>query len=191
MACQLRTAGEAVDLLVILDTTAPTAERTITSRVRSRSNALRADAPSAPWRRAAVVAARSARFAARSAYAHAERRISLTSAGWLPRRGYHQYSLFLRLNTRMAHEYEPSGTFDGAALVVRGDTSDGFPAGLGVVPDPSRRASPDLGWSKLVTGPITAVDVPADHHGLMRPPAVEQVGAHVAAALARGGGHDG
>jgi amino acid adenylation domain-containing protein len=191
MACRLRAAGEAVDLLVIFDTTAPTAERTITSRVRSRSNALRADAPSARWRRAAVVAARSARFAARSAYAHAERRISLTSAGWLPRRGYHQYNLFLRLNTRMAREYEPSGTFDGAALIVRGDTSDGLPAGLDLVPDPGHRASPDLGWSKLVTGPITAVDVPADHHGLMRPPAVEQVGAHVAAALAGSGRHDG
>jgi thioesterase domain-containing protein/acyl carrier protein len=187
MACRLRAAGEAVDLLVILDTTAPSAERTFTSRVRSRSKTLQAAAPPRGLRRAAVVAGRAARFTARSAYAHAERRISLTSAGWLPRRGYRQYSLFLRLNARMAREYEPSGTFDGSALIVRGVTSDGFPPGMGGARDPNRRALADLGWSKLVTGTVTAFDVPSDHVGLMRAPAVEQVGVHVAAALAQRG----
>jgi thioesterase domain-containing protein len=187
MACQLRAAGEAVDLLVILDSSAPMATRTLRSRVRSRGNALQADAPSRGLRRAAVVAARTARFAVRSAYAHAERRISLTSAGWLPRPGYRQYSLFLRLNARMAYEYEPTGTFDGPALIVRGDVSDGFPDWLerDEPPDPSRRASPDLGWSTFVTGPIVVVDVPSDHVGLMRPPTVDKVAVHVAAALDR------
>ncbi|MEX1008976.1 MAG: AMP-binding protein [Acidimicrobiia bacterium] len=193
MACQLRAARQDVSLLVVLDTSAPISVHSVTNRVRARSTALKAAAPSPPLRRAAVVAVRGARFAVKSAYAHAERRISLTSAGWLPRRGYHQYNLFLRLNARMAHEYKPSGIFDGPALIVRGDIPDGIPAGLELEekPDPGRRALPDLGWSKLVTGPITVAEVSADHQGLTREPAVNQVAAHIAAAVGSQGEHYG
>ncbi len=108
-------------------------------------------------------------FSVESVYAHAERRISLTSAGSLPRRGYHQYDLFLRLHARMAYEYRPSATFDGPVLVVRSDSWDGTQI--------------DLGWSNLVTGPLTAVEVPGEHLDLTRRPADEKVGGHVSDAL--------
>jgi acyl-coenzyme A synthetase/AMP-(fatty) acid ligase/thioesterase domain-containing protein/acyl carrier protein len=185
MACCLQAAGDEVALLVILDTSVPISTRRVANRVRARSTSLRADATSQPVKRAAVIAARAARFGAKSAYAHAERRISLTSAGLLPRRGYHQYDLFLRLAARMAKEYRPTGIFTGPVLVVRGDLSDGRPTNIELPADldPGRRALPDLGWSALVTGEITARDVPADHSGLLRRPAVDQVGKYVSEAL--------
>jgi thioesterase domain-containing protein len=70
-------------------------------------------------------------------------------------------------------------------LVVRGADSDGRPANLELPPDsdPGRRALPDLGWSRLVTGEITALDVPADHLSILRKPAVDQVGKYVSEAL--------
>ena len=103
MACRLQAVGEEVALLVILDTSVPISTRNVANRVRARGNALRADPTSRrPVERAAMTAARAARFGAKSAYVHAERRISLTSVGLLPRRGYHQYDLFLRLAARMA-----------------------------------------------------------------------------------------
>jgi thioesterase domain-containing protein len=43
--------------------------------------------------------------------------------------------------------------------------------------------SPDLGWSKLVTGPIVAVDVASDHLDLLRRPAVERVAEALEGAL--------
>jgi thioesterase domain-containing protein len=91
----------------------------------------------------------------------------------LPRRGYHQYDLFLRLNARMAYEYRPSGAFDGPVLVVRSDGADGI----------GHHRQHDLGWSELVTGPITAIEIPTDHFDLMRRPAVEKVGASISTAL--------
>ena len=185
MACRLQAAGEEVALLVILDTSVPISTRTLAKRVRVRGSALRDEATSRPVKRAAVVAARFARLGAKSAYAHAERRISTTSAGLLPRRGYHQYDLFLRLAARMAHAYRPTGIFTGPLLVLRGSASDGRPSNIELPADrdPGRRALPDLGWSALVTGEITALDVPADHLGLLRRPAVDQVGKYVSEAL--------
>ncbi len=183
MACQLRAAGHDVAWLVILDTNAPAGVRSRGNRVRARARTLQADTQSPPVRRAGVVALRSARFAVRSAYAHAERRIALTSTGLLPRRGYRQYDLFLRLNSRMSREYTPSATFDGATLVVRGDASDGLSPGTEDPPPRAQRALPDLGWSKLVSGPITVAEVAADHLSLLRRPAVEVVAEHITNAL--------
>jgi thioesterase domain-containing protein/acyl carrier protein len=183
MACQLRAAGEEVARLVILDTNAPVRGPSLRRRVHARAHALRADAPASSARRTAVVALRGARFMATSAYAHAERRIVLTSAGWLPRRGYRQYDLFLRLNSRMAREYVPSGMFDGPTLVVRGNASDSRTPGAGEEAGRAHRALADLGWSKLVTGPVTSVEAPADHLSLLRKPAVEVVAMQIAAAV--------
>ncbi len=121
MACRLRAVGEDVALLVILDTDAPVARPTVTNRARVRLERLQRDAPDGRAQHAAVVTARATRFGVQSMYAHLERRISLASAGWLPRRGYHQYDLFLRLHTRMAYEYRPRHTFDGSTLVVSSD----------------------------------------------------------------------
>jgi thioesterase domain-containing protein len=42
----------------------------------------------------------------------------------------------------------------------------------------------DLGWSALIGGPITTVEVVAAHSDLLRKPAVEEVAAHVTTALA-------
>jgi amino acid adenylation domain-containing protein len=183
MACQLRAAGQQVAWLVILDTRAPASRRSLGSRARDRARTLQAGAPLPPLRRAALVALRAAWLAAGSAYAHAERRITLTSAGWLPRRGYRQHDLFERLNSRMKREYTPSGIFDGATLVVRGDASDGLPPGTEDPPDPAHRALADLGWSKLVSGPVTTAGVPADHLSLLHRPAVDLVAAHITNTL--------
>ena len=145
---------------------------------RARARVLRSDAPQRRLQRATVVAERAARFSVESAYAHAERRIAFTSAGLVPRRGYRQHELFLRLHAHMVHEYRPSGTFDGPVLVVRSDAPI----------DVDERPRHDLGWSKLVAGPLTAVEVPSDHLDLLRRPAVEKVGgANVTRAPRTGG----
>jgi thioesterase domain-containing protein/acyl carrier protein len=189
MACRLRAAGEDVELLVVLDTLAPIKTSSVAHRVHARAAMVRADAPARRGRRAAVMAARAVTFGMRSAYAHAERRISLTSAGLLPRRGYHQYDLFLRLHARMAREYTPTHHFDGRVLVVRGDASDGRPPNapidaVGEIEDLDRRKLHDLGWSRIVTGPVTVVEVPADHLGLLHRPVVETVGEQITRAIA-------
>ncbi len=194
MACRLREAGEEVAQLVILDTTGPINTFPMATRMKARAEQFRASAPTSRLRRAAVVAAKAGRFGAKSLYAHAERRLSLSSAGIFPRKGYEQYELFLRLNARMSYEYRPTRTFEGPLLVVRGRMSDGRPPNAPVpleldgiehsdlLPD-SPRDRYDLGWSKLVTGPVTVVDVPADHLGLLRAPAVEKVGQVIGDAL--------
>jgi thioesterase domain-containing protein/acyl carrier protein len=170
MACRLRRAGEAVALLVLIDVAAPptshadTAHR-LARRAQARSDTLRAGAPERRWQRAAVIGARAARYAATSLCAHAERRLTLTSAGLLPRRGYAQYDLFLRLHARMALEYRASHTFDGPTLVIAADAGD------------------DLGWSELVRGPVTVAHVPGDHLDLIRPPTVHHVADHIGHAL--------
>jgi acyl-coenzyme A synthetase/AMP-(fatty) acid ligase/thioesterase domain-containing protein/acyl carrier protein len=191
MACRLRAAGEEVAQLVIVDINAPAGTRSLGRRVRRRAHDLNTGAPDSTRWRSAAVAGRAARFAVASAYAHAERRVALTTAGFWPRRGYHQYELFLRLNTRMLREYTPSSTFDGATLVVRGVETDGAPPETETPPTPAQRMLADLGWSKLVTGPVTAVEVPADHLGILRKPAVDLVAGHIAAALADGAGTEG
>ena len=181
MACRLRAAGEAVALLVVIDTAPPStaavgAGRQLADRARARAASLRRDTPDGRLARGVVIGARAARFAASSLSAHAERGYSLAGAGLLPRRGYDQYELFLRLHTRLAHEYRASGTFDGPVLVVRADGADGPAA-----PEPGPA---DLGWSELVTGPIVVGDVAAEHLDLLRAPAVDKVAGHVRAALA-------
>jgi thioesterase domain-containing protein len=105
--------------------------------------------------------------------------VALVSAGWLPRRGYHQHDVFFRLNNHMSRAYRPSSHFDGPALVIRSDGSGRTP---GTVRSQSGFA--DLGWSALIGGPITTVEVVAAHSDLLRKPAVEEVAAHVTTALA-------
>ena len=166
MACQLRKVGDAVDLLVELDTVAPGNLGGLARRARKRSEQLRAGAPDGGLARVAVVGARSARFAARSAYAHAQRRLVIASVGVIPRRGLAQYDAFYRLHALMARKYRPSSTCDAPVLVVR--TGEG--AG-------------DLGWSTLTSRRVTVVDVHADHLDLLRAPAVNQVGRYVSDAL--------
>ncbi len=70
----------------------------------------------------------------------------------------------------MADEYQllPGGTFDGRALVVRGERRGG---------------EPDLGWSRFVTRTVAVVEVPADHLAIVRKPAVAAVGQYVGDAL--------
>jgi thioesterase domain-containing protein len=176
MACRLRSLGEEVALLVVIDTAAPIGGSTAVHRVRARADALRADTPPSPVRRAGVVAARSLRFAAQSAYAHAKRRIVLSSAGLVPRSGWEQYRLFRNLNLLMGREYRATRTFDGRMLVLRGLHGD-VPTEAGIY------SLSDLGWSKFVSGPIDVEEVTSDHLGLVRRPAVEQVGRYLDRAL--------
>jgi len=183
MACRLRSEGVEVARLVILDTNAPGREPSLGHRARTRTRTLQEAAPNSARWRSAVVARRAARFAATSGYAHAKRRVAFASAGWLPRRGNRQYQLFEQLNIHMSRHYTPSSTFDGPALVVRGNAFEGAPPRNGGSPTRPWHPLPDLGWSQLVRGPITAVEVPVDHLSLLRKPAVEVVAAHIAAAL--------
>jgi len=75
----------------------------------------------------------------------------------------------------MAREYHPTRPIDAPALVVR-TTGEG----RGGV-----RALHDLGWSDWVRGPITVVEVTGEHLGLLRRPAVLEVGTHLRAAFDR------
>ena len=168
MACQLRAEGVEVARLVILDTNAPPGAPSLGGRVRSRVRAVEATAPDSPVRRVAVVAGRTARFASASAYAHVKERIEVATAGWLPRRGYHQYVLFRQLNYRMLRKYTPTAIFDGPTLLVLALPQD---------------ALTDQGWSELLSGSVTTVEVSAAHLDLLHKPAVDVVAAHITAAL--------
>jgi thioesterase domain-containing protein len=169
MACQLQQAGEKVALLVILDTGAPGGRGTRTDRLRRRTESLRTDAPAGGLERRVTVATRSAKFAVGSAYAHAERRYSLTSAGLFPRQGLEQYELFLRLNSRMSREYKPTITYTGPVLVLRTESPDEDGGTW------QRANTPDMGWSRVASGEITVVDVPGDHLGMIRRPHVTEL----------------
>ena len=70
-----------------------------------------------------------------------------------PGHGNPRYGAFLRHHQAMARKYEPSSTFDGRVLVVRAGAH-----------------GDDLGWSKLATGPVRVIEVPAPHLDLLRSP---------------------
>jgi thioesterase domain-containing protein len=165
MACRLRAAGEAVDVLIVLDSDAPLGRRRLARRIRGRREVITADAPRRGVPYGIVVAARAMRALAGSAYAHAERRATAASVGWVTRRGVAQYDAFYRLHGVMARKYRPSTNFDGRVVVLRASGSG------------------DLGWSQLTTGPVTVVRVPGDHNSLLRSPAVEEVGRQVSDVL--------
>ena len=69
----------------------------------------------------------------------------------------------------MAREYRPTAPLDAPALIVRTDAQGN--AGV--------RSLHDLGWSEWIHGSITVVEVSGDHLGLLRRPAVLEVGAHL------------
>ena len=62
----------------------------------------------------------------------------------------------------------PAAKFPGPVLVIRADRHARHDDG-----------GDDLGWSRWVTGPITAVGFPVDHDGVIRPPVVADLGALV------------
>jgi thioesterase domain-containing protein/acyl carrier protein len=172
MACLLQRCGERVDLLVVLDAHAPAPAPSspgLTDRASARLQTIRAEAPTGPMRRRIDIGARAGQSAARVAYSIARHRVVVSTAGLLPRRGLDQYSLFFDINSAMRRAYRPATTLDAPLLLVRSSLGEW--------------AEPDFGWSGYVTGPITVVDVPGDHHGLIRKPVVERVGAAIASAL--------
>jgi acyl-coenzyme A synthetase/AMP-(fatty) acid ligase/thioesterase domain-containing protein/acyl carrier protein len=173
-ACRMEAEGLRLLLLVVLDALAPgvRVRPTRAQRVERRGQELRANAPSRTVEQAATMAARAARLGWRSALAHADRRVALTSAGLFPRQGLDQYELFLRLNGNMARVYRPQATFSGPAVVVRSE-----------VPPGRARTLDDLGWSTAVRGPISIVDVPGDHLSMVRHPNVATLGSRLAGAL--------
>jgi thioesterase domain-containing protein/acyl carrier protein len=183
MACLLERAGEHVDLLVVLDAPAPGSHPPdLGTRGAARLQAIRTDAPTGGARRPLVVGTRAARAGARWVYASARHRVVVGTAGLVPRHGLDQYNLFVAINASMAHRYTPIHTYDGPLLLVR--STVGGPTRFGdAEQDLPHRALWDFGWSTHVTGPVTVVDVPGDHLGLLRNPAVEQTGQHVARAL--------
>ena len=127
---------------------------------------IRKGAPASGLERVAVLGTRSARFAARSAYEHAGRRLAIATAGWVPRHGDAQYDVFFRLQAAQIPRYAPKDRLDCPLLVIRTQDDEG-----------------DLGWSQLTSGTVTIAEVRAEHLDLLRTPAVEQVGRLVRDAL--------
>jgi thioesterase domain-containing protein len=166
MACRLRADGEAVDILVMLDTHAPLRTTTLSDRARARTEVLKSGAPTARVSRAAVVATRWVKFGTGWAYEHGRRAAYVASLALTKRRGNEQFWAFAHLHSAVARRYLPSTTFDGPVFVVR-----------------ARDFGGDLGWSKLTTGEVTTVEVPAPHVSLLRSPAVEKVSRLVSDAL--------
>jgi acyl-coenzyme A synthetase/AMP-(fatty) acid ligase/thioesterase domain-containing protein/acyl carrier protein len=184
MACLLQKAGEEVALLVVLDAPAPdVCPSDVRERAEARLTSIRSGAPEGRLQRALVVGARTARAGARWTYVNARHRVRMSTVGLVPRQGLDQYNLFVAFNAEMSHRYSPTRTYDGRLLLVRttgaGDTVPGDTDDAPL----AQRALWDFGWSAHVTGPITVVDVPGDHLGLLRRPAVELVGRELATAL--------
>ena len=83
------------------------------------------------------------------------------TVGVVPRKLTNQFEVYRALHERMLRRYEPTGTYDGPVLLIRGDdhtVDDG-----------------DLGWSTLITGPITTVQATGQHERLLREPRVGAV----------------
>ncbi|HVR96715.1 MAG TPA: thioesterase domain-containing protein, partial [Thermoanaerobaculia bacterium] len=59
-----------------------------------------------------------------------------------------------------------------------------FRAGAPSVPAPSPRSA-DLGWAPWTRGGLEVIEVPADHHAIVRLPHVEQVAGHLGALAAQ------
>jgi thioesterase domain-containing protein/acyl carrier protein len=185
MACLLQRAGEHVALLVVLDAPAPGLHPpNLTERAEARLTSIRAGAPEGRLRRAVVVGARTARAGAHWAHIAARHRVTVSTAGLVPRQGLDQYNLFVGINSAMLDRYSPTGTYHGPFLLVRSTVIPDEPPDAPYEPDPQCRALWDFGWSAHVKGSITVVDVPSDHLGLLRRPAVEQLGRELGIALA-------
>jgi thioesterase domain-containing protein/acyl carrier protein len=184
MACLLQRAGEHVALLVVLDAPAPGVHPpTLTERAEARLTRIRSDAPEGRLRRAVAIGARTARASAHWAQITARHRVKVSTAGLVPRPGLDQYNLFVGINAAMLDRYSPTGTYDGPLLLVRTTVVPDEPPHALDEPDLQHRALRDFGWSAFVTGSITVVDMPGDHLGLLRRPAVEQLGRELATAL--------
>ena len=101
---------------------------------------------------------------------------AVARTGLLPSPGLRQYERFLELSVLMAGNYAPGRLYGGSVLLVRTRLD---------VPDDAhgRFVHRDLGWSGVVAGPVTVVDVPGDHLGLLRAPVVAEVAAAVRGTL--------
>jgi acyl-coenzyme A synthetase/AMP-(fatty) acid ligase/thioesterase domain-containing protein/acyl carrier protein len=184
MACLLQGCGEHVDLLVVLDAPAPgPGSPGLADRASTRLQTIRTEAPSGAIRRRIDIGARAAQSAARFAYAVARHRVVVSTAGLLPRRGLDQYNLFFGINSGMRQAYRPTANLDAPLLLVRSALGERAEPVTLSQPDVEDRSRWDFGWSTHVRGPITVVDLPGDHVGLLRKPAVERVGAAIASAL--------
>ena len=115
-------AGEAVDVVVMLDTDAPIGRHTITHRVRKRHELITADVPRRGATYPAVVGTRAMR-ACGSAYTHT----GTAHHGSQRRLGDPPRCPAVRVlpppwRDRL-RKYRPSGRFDGHVVVVRGETT--------------------------------------------------------------------
>jgi thioesterase domain-containing protein len=107
----------------------------------------------------------------------------VSTAGLLPRRGLDQYNLFFGINAGMRQAYRPTTNLDAPLLLVRSALGERAEPETLNQSDLEDRSRWDFGWSTHVSGPITVVDLPGDHVGLLQKPAVERVGAVIASAL--------
>ncbi|WP_262403208.1 hypothetical protein, partial [Actinomadura sp. CNU-125] len=72
-----------------------------------------------------------------------------------------------------------------AALVVRATRPAARNSGIGMGVDDTPPGLPDLGWSRHLAAAPDVRDVDADHYGLLRPPALGRIAAHLNEALDR------
>jgi thioesterase domain-containing protein len=150
-ARSLEAQGRAPALVVMIDTPAhgwdpkiePVRRQEYTERVRTAGNADRL------------------RLVARSLQWRASRAYNRATAGVVRRPLSRQVEPFRAHHEQLIRRYEPSGTYGGAVLVLRGGEHAG--------------PAEDLGWSHFVTGPIETVAVLGQHEHLLREPWVDGI----------------
>jgi hypothetical protein len=85
-----------------------------------------------------------------------------TTLGIVPRAGLAQYDAFYELSMAIGRGYDPRRRCDAPTLVVRA-------ADVAYFPDPTKE-HPDIGWRRLLTGPVTCADTTGDHLTMVRRP---------------------
>jgi thioesterase domain-containing protein len=159
IARSLQAHGRPPALVVMIDTPAP-GWHPGPRPSRSEQYAARVRAAGTAERLRMV--ANSVQWQVRAAYYEA-------TVGLVPRNLSDQIPAFKAHHTRMMRRYEPTGTYDGDVLVL---CSDEHPNG-----------DADLGWSRIVTGPVTTARVRGHHEPLLREPWVDGVADEMNAAI--------
>jgi thioesterase domain-containing protein len=141
------------------------------------------DVPVAPWATAAQIRRR-AKPARRPAHdgvlwaKRAVRQAKLTTVGLMTRPGLDQYDAFYLLSMHIGRRYRVDAPCPAPTLIVRAIDVEYFP-------DPTK-AAPDLGWTPLLTGPVTCVDAPGNHLTMVRRPCAPTLAGLIEAAIPAG-----
>jgi thioesterase domain-containing protein len=134
------------------------------------------DTPAPPWATSRQVRRRTSRDARVMALKRSLRPVRRVTLGVVPRRGLVQYDRFYELSMAIGRRFRPGRQCAAPALVVRADV-------IAFFPDPAK-AEPDIGWRRLLSGPVTCADAPGDHLSMIRRPHAEEIAKLVDGCLA-------